>query len=117
MILERAAITVRDGDQEAFESAFATARELLAAAGGCESVRLLRGIESPTSYLLLVTWRRLEDHMEGFRSSPAFGEWRSLVGPFFAEPPDVQHFSYADAIEPRDEAGPFAEQGPSTATA
>lgn len=112
MILERAAITVRDGDQEAFESAFATARQLLEGAAGCQSVQLVRGIETPTSYLLLVVWRRLEDHMEGFRNSPAFTQWRELVGPFFATPPDVEHFSYADTAKPREAAGPFGADAP-----
>lgn len=112
MILERAAITVREGEQEAFESAFATARQLLQAAAGCESTQLLRGIETPTSYLLLVIWRRLEDHLEGFRSSPDFTEWRELVGPYFALPPEVEHFSYADMAEPRTTAGPFDPDAP-----
>lgn len=93
MVLERAAITVRDGTEADFEAAFVEARGLLAGAEGCESVKLLRGVESPTSYLLLVEWRRLEDHMEGFRNSPEFGQWRDLVGPFFATAPDVEHFA------------------------
>lgn len=107
MILERAAITVQEGQQEAFEAAFATARQLLEGAEGCASVQLVRGIETPTSYLLLVIWRRLEDHLEGFRNSPDFGAWRGLVGPFFASPPEVEHFAYVDTAEPRRGAGPF----------
>lgn len=97
MILERASITVRDGDQAAFEAAFRAAREHLASAPGCASVRMLRGVEAPTSYLLLVTWATLEDHTEGFRGSPAYGRWREGVGPFFASPPDVEHFADIDA--------------------
>jgi hypothetical protein len=29
----------------------------------------------------------------GFRQSPAFAEWRAIVGPFFAVPPTVEHFA------------------------
>ncbi len=105
MILERAAITVRDGDQAAFESAFAGARRILEASPGCRSTQLLRGVEAPASYLLLVVWDRLEDHMATFRGSPAFTRWRELVGPFFAEPPDVQHFAPTDAGEPGEVPG------------
>ena len=105
MILERAAITVRDGEQEAFEAAFATACQLLSRSPGCASVQLVRGIESPTSYLLLVVWHRLEDHLEGFRNSPEFGQWRGLVGPFFAVPPEVEHFASVDTAEPQGDAG------------
>jgi hypothetical protein len=28
----------------------------------------------------------------GFRQSPAFADWRAIVGPFFAAPPVVEHF-------------------------
>ncbi len=110
MILERAAITVRDGEQEAFEAAFATARQLLDRSPGCASVQLVRGIETPTSYLLLVVWHRLEDHLDGFRNSPDFGQWRGLVGPFFAVPPEVEHFAFVAAAEP--EGGPGPGPGP-----
>jgi hypothetical protein len=28
----------------------------------------------------------------GFRESALFTEWRAIVGPFFAAPPQVEHF-------------------------
>jgi hypothetical protein len=28
----------------------------------------------------------------GFRGSPAFAQWRALIGPFFDSPPVVEHF-------------------------
>jgi len=45
----------------------------------------------PPALLLLVRWANLGDHTEGFRGSPAFTRWREIVGPFFAEPPRVEH--------------------------
>jgi hypothetical protein len=45
----------------------------------------------PAALLLLVRWVNLGDHTEGFRGSPAFTRWREIVGPFFAEPPRVEH--------------------------
>jgi hypothetical protein len=27
----------------------------------------------------------------GFRQSDAFAQWRAIVGPFFAQPPVVEH--------------------------
>jgi hypothetical protein len=41
----------------------------------------------------MIFWDALEDHMVGFRQSPAFAEWRAIVGPFFAEAPQVEHFT------------------------
>jgi hypothetical protein len=28
-----------------------------------------------------------------FRGSPLFAQWRAIVGPFFAQPPQVEHFT------------------------
>ena len=93
MVLERALITVQPGQEAAFEQAFATAKAQLAGSRGFRGGTLSRGIESPSTYLLLVEWDTLEDHTEGFRGSPAFTEWRRQLGPFFAEAPAVEHYA------------------------
>ena len=54
-------------------------------------MKLQRGIEHPGRYRLVVGWDRVEDHMVTFRESPAFQQWRALVGPYFASPPSVEH--------------------------
>ena len=92
MILEHASITVQPDSHEEFEAALARAREVIAASAGFGSLRLLRGVESPDQYLLLVEWATLEDHTVGFRESPAFAEWRSHIGPFFDGQPEVDHY-------------------------
>lgn len=92
MILEHALITIRAGAEAEFEAAFPTALQVISAAPGCKSVRLRRGVESPSSYLLLVEWESLEAHTEDFRSSPAFAQWRAIIGPFFDDQPAVDHF-------------------------
>jgi hypothetical protein len=35
----------------------------------------------------------LEDHTIGFRQGSSVAEWRAIVGPFFAVPPCVAHFT------------------------
>jgi hypothetical protein len=42
---------------------------------------------------LHLEWETLEDHTEGFRGGPLFAEWRAIIGPFFAEPPQVEHWA------------------------
>jgi heme-degrading monooxygenase HmoA len=93
MVLERALITVTPGREEEFEQAFTTARAQLEGSPGFVHGTLSRGVESPSTYLLLVEWQTLEDHTEGFRGSPAFTEWRRLLGPFFADAPAVEHYT------------------------
>lgn len=93
MILEHAALPVRAGEEEAFERAFDEARHLIAASPGCRSVRLSRGIERPSAYLLLVEWDSLEAHTKGFREGPDFDRWRALLHHFYEPAPVVEHFT------------------------
>lgn len=91
MILERALITVKPGQAEAFKAAFAEARPHIEASKGCRKVEMRPGIENQEDFLLLVWWDTLEDHTVGFRQSDAFTQWRAILGPLFAAPPAVVH--------------------------
>jgi len=105
MVLEHALIDIRPGTGEAFEAALAEARQVIAASPGFASLRLHRGVETEDRYLLLVEWETLDDHLVGFRESPAFSAWRSLIGPYFASPPEVVHYALPPATA---QAGPQA---------
>ncbi|MDQ6681173.1 MAG: antibiotic biosynthesis monooxygenase, partial [Pseudomonadota bacterium] len=61
------------------------------ATGFC-SCKVTNGIESPERYLLMIWWQTLENHTVDFRESPLFAQWRAIVGPYFAVPPQVEHF-------------------------
>ena len=65
----------------------------IAKAKGFRGYKINKGIESPERYLLMIFWETLENHTVDFRGSPAFQDWRALVGPFFAAPPAVEHFN------------------------
>ncbi|HEX4432075.1 MAG TPA: antibiotic biosynthesis monooxygenase [Frankiaceae bacterium] len=93
MILEHAVLPVRPGEEEDFEEAFALAKTIILGSPGCESLTLSRCLERPSAYLLLVQWRELEDHMEGFRQSSAYLEWRALLHHFYEPVPVVEHFA------------------------
>jgi heme-degrading monooxygenase HmoA len=93
MVLEHALITVPAGQEEAFEAAFRQARAVIESSPGCRRAWLHRGSESPQQFLLLVEWEHLDDHLVGFRQSERFTQWRSLVGPFFEHPPQVDHYN------------------------
>lgn len=91
MTLEIALIDVTEGAERDFVEAFGRGREVLAACDGCRSVRMTRGVESPSRFVLLVEWDSVDAH-NAFRASERFGEWRGHVGPHFAAPPVVEHF-------------------------
>jgi heme-degrading monooxygenase HmoA len=94
MILELADIRIRPGQQAAFDEAIERGvRSVIAKAQGFRGFKVNKGIESPERYVLQIFWDTLEDHTVHFRGSPAFAEWRAIVGSFFAQPPVVEHFT------------------------
>ena len=94
MILELADIRIQPGRQAEFEAAILHGVDtVIAHAKGFCGYEVRKGIESPERYLLMIRWATLEDHTVGFRQSEAFGQWRAIVGPYFAEPPRVEHFA------------------------
>ena len=94
MILEIADIRIAPGRNDAFDAAIKHGIEsVIARAEGYRSHRVVKGIESPERYVLMIWWQTLEDHTVKFRSGPLFAQWRAIVGPFFAQPPSVEHYS------------------------
>lgn len=96
MVLEVALIDIVPGKEDAFASAYRAARELVAGTPGCRSVRMTRGIESPSRFVLLVEWDSVEAHRENFRNSDRFPRWRAQIGSYFAGEPVVEHFGDVD---------------------
>lgn len=93
MILEVADIRIPPGQQAAFDEAIQRGlRTVIAQAAGVVDWKVVKGIESPERYILQIRWKTLEDHTVGFRGGPLFPQWRAIVGPFFAQPPVVEHF-------------------------
>ncbi|HLN15157.1 MAG TPA: antibiotic biosynthesis monooxygenase [Acidimicrobiales bacterium] len=101
MILEHAALDVVPGREEAFVRAFGRAKHIIGGSPGFVSLRLERCLEQPGRFLLLVEWATLEDHTEGFRGSPAYEEWRSLLHHFYDPFPVVEHYVSVDALGPQ----------------
>lgn len=97
MVIEIADFTVAAESAENFPAAFEEASAHIAGADGFRSAQLTRSIESPERFVLMVQWEALTDHTEGFRNSAAFTRWREIVGPFFAEPPKVEHVTIVGA--------------------
>jgi heme-degrading monooxygenase HmoA len=94
MILEHADLTITPGKQAEFDAAIARGLEtVIAKTKGFIDAQVHKGIEQPERYLLTIRWQTLENHTIDFRESAAFQDWRAIVGPFFAKPPLVEHFT------------------------
>ena len=96
MILEVAILDGVPDRTTEFERAFAEAKPIIASMPGFVSLELQNCVERSNRYVLLVRWRRLEDHTEGFRSSPEYQRWKALLHHFYDPFPQVEHYRLID---------------------
>ncbi len=92
MILEVAILDVKPGTEPDFEAAFGEAQRIISSMPGYISHELQHCMEKTNRYILLVNWETLESHTVGFRGSPQYQEWRSLLHHFYDPFPEVQHY-------------------------
>ncbi len=92
MILEVAILDVKPQQTTAFETDFAKAAKIILSMDGYLDHQLKRCIEQPNRYILLVNWRSLEAHTEGFRTSAAYQQWKSLLHHYYDPFPTVEHY-------------------------
>jgi heme-degrading monooxygenase HmoA len=93
VILEVAILNIKPGLTSEFEAAFKTASNIIVTMPGYVSHELQCCIETTNRYILLVRWQKLEDHTIGFRQSPQYQEWRSLLHHFYEPFPVVEHYA------------------------
>ena len=99
MILEVAPLKIRSGMSAEFEAAFRTAQRIIASMPGYLSHELQRCIERADEYLLLVRWQSLEAHEVGFRKSPQYQDWKTLLHHFYDPFPTVSHYEAVEGAE------------------
>jgi heme-degrading monooxygenase HmoA len=91
MVLEIAEFAIQPGREDEFAAAYHEALPYAAATEGFRSARMVRGIEEPSTFVLLIEWDSVEAHTKGFRESDRYPRWRALIGPYFAADPRVRH--------------------------
>jgi len=92
VIVEQALLQVRPGEEAAFEAALHEARPLIEASPGFMEMAVRPAVAEPGLYLLLVSWRTVADHRDGFRKSDRYEEWRRLLHCFYDPIPIVRYF-------------------------
>ncbi len=92
MVLEVAILDVRPGMEDDFVKAFSVAQTIISKMSGYISHQLKRCMENPGRFILLVEWEKLTDHTEGFRGSPEYQQWKSLLHHFYDPFPSVEHY-------------------------
>jgi heme-degrading monooxygenase HmoA len=93
MILEVAILDVKQGLHLEFEESFRKASSIISSMPGYISHELQKCIEISNRYILLVQWKKIEDHTVGFRQSPQYQEWKKLLHHYYDPFPNVQHYT------------------------
>lgn len=96
MVLELAILNVIPDREDEFERAFREAKSIIASMPGFLSLELQRCLEAQNRYALLVCWSKLEDHTVGFRQSPEYQRWKTLLHHFYDPFPQVEHYAQVD---------------------
>jgi heme-degrading monooxygenase HmoA len=100
MVLEVAQFDIRSGSEAAFEAGYRSVVGVLRESAGLLSIRMTRGVETPTRFLLLVEWESVPAH-QAFRDSDRYRIWRGGISEHFAQPPHVEHFHDLDGATDR----------------
>ena len=92
MIIEHVYLQIKPDQSQAFEQSFQKAIAFIRVSKGFNEVRLIKNIQNEHHYILMVIWNMLEDHIEGFRKSEAYLEWKALLHPFYDPMPTVEYY-------------------------
>ncbi len=90
-VTEIATFFIEQGSERGFVTGFRVGKLQIEASPGFRSLRLVQGVETPTTFVLLVEWDSLDAH-QAFRASHRLAEWRAHVNPYFAKPPTMEHY-------------------------
>lgn len=92
MILEVAILYIKKGEELLFEKDFEIAGQYISSINGYIGHSLRKCIELENKYILLVDWKKIEDHTIGFRESEQYLEWKKLLHHYYDPFPVVEHF-------------------------
>jgi len=95
-ILEVAEFHVIAERAKEFEAVLARAGRVIAQADGYLGHTWHRSMDRAGKYVALIEWRTREHHVQGFRESTLFAEWRAILGPYFATSPVVDHCEHIE---------------------
>ncbi len=93
MVTEIVELVIKPGSESQFETDMDSAKVIISGAKGCKGVELMRSIEVPANYRLVVTWESMENNTVDFRQSPGYKDMGRLLRDHLDGRPAVQHFN------------------------
>ncbi|MBL6785471.1 MAG: antibiotic biosynthesis monooxygenase [Rickettsiales bacterium] len=97
MTLEVAILQIKTGKTKEFEQAFNIAQNIIKAARGYIGHNLQKSSDYSDRYILIVKWQTLDDHINEFRKSPEYQDWKKLLHHYYEPFPEVDHFQKIDS--------------------
>ena len=107
MIVEHTQYKIDEKRRALFEQANRMAAEVLASSHHCLRYELSRSAENPDYYTLRIEWDSEEAHLNGFRSSPEFKTFLSLVRPYVRDIQEMCSYEVMERTRNQAEANPF----------
>ncbi|WP_426594922.1 antibiotic biosynthesis monooxygenase family protein [Cellulomonas sp. McL0617] len=98
MVVEYIRYVVPPVQADEFERAYRRAGRVLDADPHCARWEMARGVEEPEHFIVRIEWDSVDGHEQGFRTSPAFGEFFAAVRPFFAAIQEMKHYQLRPTV-------------------
>lgn len=92
MVTEIARFRAQPGKADDLANGLVKGAAVIKTAEGCQSIKVSRCIEDDQLFLFQIEWVSLEYHVDVFRKSELFAEYRSHINGLFVEPVDVNHY-------------------------
>ena len=92
MVTEIARFRAQPGKADELANGLMKGAAIIKTAEGYQSIKVSRCIEDAQLFIFQIEWETLAHHVEKFRGSPLFAEYRSHITGRFIEPVDVNHF-------------------------
>jgi len=96
MTVEYIRYRIAAAQQPAFLEAIRRAHELLATAPDCLRYELAHCEEDQELFVWRIEWTSVEQHLNGFRKSAAFGAFFQLVKPFYTSIQEMNHYAVVE---------------------
>lgn len=94
MVIERAELPIQEGKEEEFQAKLAEVMPHMQVEGGPHAIQVGRGIEDPTTFILVVTWDSPEHHGT-FAQTDDFAKFAEVARGYCRDKPRMEHFDPA----------------------
>ncbi len=93
MITELIRYEIPETQRESFVAHYQKAMELVESSGFAQDWELLQQLENANLFQIIIRWKSVEAHIEGFRRSSEFGDFFALVKPYVSHILEMQHYA------------------------